>query len=109
MCTNFKVNANTVIIVLIIKQFDDSFQQMSNLLERIVKTAENENISISKLEQQIGASKGVISRALANNSDIQSKWRTSLVENYPKYSIDWLISGEGEMLKGHKTIIITAC
>lgn len=75
---------------------------MGNLLERIAEIAENENISIGKLEQQIGASKGVISRALANNSDIQSKWIINLVENYPRYSIDWLISGRGEMLGADK-------
>lgn len=69
------------------------------LLERIAEIAKNENISIGKLEQRIGASKGVLSRALANNSDIQSKWVINLVENYPQYSLNWLISGNGPMLK----------
>jgi hypothetical protein len=32
--------------------------------------AKNENLTIIKLEQEIGASKGVLSRAIAKNTDI---------------------------------------
>lgn len=72
---------------------------METLVDRIAQIASNERISIGKLEQVIGASKGVISRALTNKSDIQAKWIKCIVENYPLYSIDWLITGEGAMLK----------
>lgn len=73
---------------------------MGNILSRIKEIADNESITISALERTIGASKGVLSRALNNNTDIQAKWIESIVENYPQYSISWLITGEGEMLKG---------
>ena len=72
---------------------------MKNILNAFLKVAENENIKITQLEKAIGASKGVLSRAIANSSDVQAKWFLSLVENYPKYNIDWLITGEGPMLK----------
>lgn len=55
------------------------------------------------MERIIGASKGVLSRAIANGTDIQSKWLMSIVENYPKYSGDWLLTGQGDMLKGEKS------
>ena len=55
------------------------------------------------MERMIGASKGVLSRAIANGTDIQSKWLMSIVENYPKYSGDWLLTGQGDMLKGEKS------
>lgn len=71
---------------------------MSTVLERIALIAENENITIGKLEKIIGASKGVLSRALANNTDIQAKWITNIVENYPQYSCEWLITGNGGMI-----------
>lgn len=51
------------------------------------------------MERSIGASKGVLSRAIANGTDIQSKWLEAIVENYPLYSGDWLLTGKGEMIK----------
>ncbi|TDW47392.1 hypothetical protein EV144_105416 [Flavobacterium sp. 270] len=71
---------------------------MNNIVERFKQLAENEGITITGLEHRIGASKGVLSRALVNNSDIQSKWLLKLVENYPRYSCDWLVKGKGPMI-----------
>ena len=51
------------------------------------------------MERSLGASKGVLSRAIANGTDIQSKWIQTLVENYPIYSPEWLLTGKGPMLK----------
>lgn len=66
---------------------------MSNLLERISQLAEYAHITITGLERQIGASKGVLSRAIQNNTDIQAKWVCKIVENYPQYSSNWLLTG----------------
>lgn len=76
---------------------------MSNILARIQELASNEGITIGALERVIGASKGVLSRAINNGTDIQSKWLQIIVENYPRYSADWLLSGKGEMLKATST------
>jgi len=73
------------------------FNFMMDFLSRIQKLAENEGIKIGALERLIGASKGVLSRAIANNTDIQSKWLVAIVENYPQYSTKWLLTGEGAM------------
>ena len=61
-----------------------------------------EGITIGALERGIGASKGVLSRAIANGTDIQSKWIRIIVENYPLYSTRWLLTGEGPMLRDSK-------
>jgi hypothetical protein len=73
---------------------------MENISHRIKLIADNEGIKITQLESKIGASKGVLSRSLANNTDIQSKWATLIVENYPQYNAEWLLTGRGSMLKG---------
>lgn len=71
---------------------------MCKILPRIKQIALNEGITIGALERVIGASKGVLSRAIANGTDIQSKWLEAIVENYPQYSAQWLLTGMGEML-----------
>jgi len=68
-------------------------------LKRIKIVADREGMSVSAFEATIGASKGVFTRALANGTDIQSKWLINLVEKYPQYSSEWLLKGEGDMLK----------
>lgn len=72
---------------------------MDSVLKRIKEIADHEGISITALEAVIGASKGVFSRALANGTDIQSKWLIKLIENYPHYSSEWLLTGNGEIQK----------
>ncbi len=77
---------------------------MESILDVFTKVSENEGIKITQLEKKIGASKGVLSRAIANNSDIQSKWLLKLVENYPQYNPEWLLTGQGEMLKADNCV-----
>ena len=72
---------------------------MSSILDNIKCLADNEGIGITKLEEKIGASKGVLSRAIAKKSDIQAKWILKIVEIYPQYSCEWLIRNEGPMLR----------
>lgn len=72
---------------------------MNNILTRIQDIASNEGITIGALERKIGASKGVLSRAINNGTDIQSKWIQIIVENYPQYSTRWLMTGKCPMLR----------
>lgn len=71
---------------------------MGSILSRIQELAINEGITIGALERKIGASKGVLSRAINNGTDIQAKWLTILVENYPNYSPSWILTGKGNMI-----------
>ena len=71
---------------------------MAKILDNIRKLAEKEGITIGAIERKIGASKGVLSRAMTNGTDIQAKWITAIVESYPYVSADWLLTGKGEMI-----------
>jgi hypothetical protein len=75
------------------------FNLMGTILSRIQEMASKEGITIGALERKIGASKGVLSRAINNGTDIQSKWIQTIVENYPQYSAEWLLTGMGGVLK----------
>lgn len=72
---------------------------MAKILDNIRALADHEKITIGALERQIGASKGVLSRALSNGTDIQAKWIQAIVENYPHINTSWLLTGEGSMLR----------
>lgn len=72
---------------------------MTNIVSRIEELAINQNITLTALESKIGASKGVLSRALAKKTDIQSKWIQKIVENYPEVNSEWLLTGKGHMFK----------
>ena len=41
----------------------------------------------------------MLSRAIAKGTDIQAKWIEVLVDNYPQYNTEWLLTGKGSMLK----------
>lgn len=92
-------SAKVVIIFNLTKFFGDNFQFMAKILDRISEIAAHEGITIGALERNIGASKGVLSRAIDKGTDIQAKWIVQMVENYPQYSAQWLLTGEGSMLK----------
>lgn len=72
---------------------------MESILQRIEQIAINEGTTLTALEKQIGASKAVLTRALNNNTDISTKWIKKIVDIYQLYSIEWIITGKGEMLK----------
>lgn len=72
---------------------------MEDFFNRIGKILENEGINITTLEQQIGASKGVLSRAKRNNTSISIEWVMNLVVKYQQYDANWLLTGRGDMLR----------
>ena len=71
---------------------------MSEIVKRIEQFAKNQDITISEIERKISASKGVLYKAVKNNTDISAKWIGVLVENYPILSANYILTGKGEML-----------
>ncbi len=69
------------------------------IVDRILQIANTEGVTITYIENKIGASKGVLSRALNKGTDIQSKWVTKIVENYQHYNAEWLLTGKGKMTR----------
>ena len=74
---------------------------MAKIIERVAKIIEIEGISVNSMENLIGASKGVLGKAIAKNTDIQAKWVSVIAEKFPQYSADWLLTGQGEMLRNN--------
>lgn len=49
----------------------------------------------------------MIRRAINNKSDIQSKWISSIADNYPNLNLEWLITGHGSMLRDKQALSST--
>lgn len=79
------------------KFFIEYFHIMCKILSRLKLLADSEGISIGTIERTIGASRGVISKAIAKGTDIQAKWLELICEKYPSYSPTWLLTGQGSM------------
>ena len=72
---------------------------MINLGERLKMLCLNEGTTPTELERLIGASKGVISRAVSRGTNVNSKWLIAIAEHYPEWSVEWLLTGKGKSLK----------
>lgn len=72
------------------------------ILKQLSQIAKRENISIRKFEEKISATQGVVSKAIAKNGDIKGHLIERIVEVFPQYSPEWLLTGTGEMLKERK-------
>lgn len=68
------------------------------IIQRINQFIEKQGITIRAFEKAISASNGLIRKAIANNTDIQSKWLSLIVDNFPQINPIWLLTGNGEML-----------
>ncbi len=75
---------------------------MTKISERIALIIENKGISVRSVEQSIGCSNGVISRCLSKGTDISSLWASKIIEIFQDISAEWLLTGEGTMLKENK-------
>lgn len=69
------------------------------IAERIKEIINYKGISTRKFEQLIGCSNGVIAKILSKNTDISSIWVSKIIDNFGEISPDWLITGQGEMLR----------
>lgn len=71
---------------------------MGSLVNRIGFYAEKKGISIRKIEVEIGASNGTLSKAISKEKDVLSEWIAVFVKKFPDVNPVWLLTGEGNML-----------
>ena len=67
--------------------------------DRLRKFLDFQGISVRQFEAMIGSSDGKIAKFMATNSSLKSDTLSKIMEVFPQLSIEWLITGEGEMLK----------
>ena len=69
------------------------------LLNRIDEFIQQQGISYNKFESIVGASRGGISAAIRMNRNIGVNIVENILHEYPQLNSEWLLRGEGEMLK----------
>ena len=69
------------------------------IVERIALIIKEKKISVRAFEISIGASNGLIGRAISKGTDISAEWISKIIEVMPDISATWLLTGEGDMLK----------
>ena len=73
---------------------------MSNTVTRIKEFIDFKGISVRKFEETVGFSNGSFASQYKNNKTIGVDKVEYILQSFPEISAEWLLTGEGEMLKG---------
>lgn len=76
-------------------------------IERIYKYIDYKGINNSKLEKEIGLSNGYLGKMFSRKADIGESILNLILENSPEINPEWLLTGNGEMLKNKATLVET--
>lgn len=72
----------------------------NSITQRIRRMLKHFNVSENSLASRLGISQTTINSALKDGKDsVSSKILAGIRENFEEINIDWLLTGEGEMLK----------
>ena len=70
------------------------------ILDRIKQFIDSEGIAISAFEKSIGMSNASFGKSLRSGGAIGTDKLENILKTYPALSPNWLLTGEGSMLKG---------
>lgn len=71
----------------------------SVMTERLLQLIDYLNISVREFERKIGVTEGVISKSLARKTGLKAETLQKIAEIFPQITLEWLLLGEGEMLR----------
>ena len=69
------------------------------MIERLLQIVEYYKLSVREFERVIGVSEGVINKTIARNTGLKAETIQKIVEKFPQISLNWILLGEGKMLK----------
>lgn len=78
---------------------------MAKIIDRIHDYIHYKGLSMRSFESQAGLTNGIISTALKRKTDISWESVSKIVDTYKEIDIEWLITGNGQMLKIDNEII----
>lgn len=75
---------------------------MSAIVDRIRQYIEYKKISVSAFERSIGLGNASLSKAFKSGGAIGTDKLENILNSYPEINIQWLLTGEGDMIRGEK-------
>ena len=72
---------------------------MSNTVSRIKEFIDSKGLSVRKFEEAVGFSNGAFATQYKNNKSIGSDKIENILCSFPELNTEWLLTGNGEMLK----------
>ena len=72
---------------------------MAKIIDRIHDYIHYKGLSMRSFEAQAGLTNGIISTALKRKTDISWESVSKIIDTYKEIDIEWLITGNGQMLK----------
>lgn len=79
-------------------------ENSTKIIERLSQFIEFKHDNFNRLSQNIGVSNSYFSKMVRNNGSIGSELLSKIVIYYDDLDINWLITGEGDMLKSSSKI-----
>ncbi|MBD0849416.1 hypothetical protein [Maribacter arenosus] len=79
---------------------------MLKTIDRLMQFIKYAGLSARQFDLSIGASNGYILRMQKNNASIGSDVIENILKTYPHLNVNWLITGEGKMLKENEEELI---
>ena len=74
-------------------------QKISPIKQRILKFAEQQGISKREFYKRISVSRGTLESKTGITEDVMAKF----IATYPEVSAEWLLTGNGEMIRSNST------
>lgn len=72
----------------------------NSVIQRIRSIIKSERISISSLSKMINVPQPTLNRQVSGESSMTLDVFMSIMNCFPKVSLDWVLRGEGAMIKG---------
>ena len=70
------------------------------IIHRLQKYIDYKEVSLNSFDKSIGAANGYIGKQIKNEASIGSDLLEKIISTYSDLNLNWLITGEGLMLKG---------
>ena len=78
---------------------------MSNTVSRIKEFIDFKGLSVRKFEETVGFSNGAFATQYKNNKSIGSDKIENILCSFPELNTEWLLTGNGEMLKSEEAAV----